>query len=444
MAAVQDPEEMEHEIKRWKLKKLIRQLDYARGNGTSMVTVMLTPKDQISIITAKLNQEAGTASNIKSHVNKLSVLSAITSVLAKLKLYNRTPPNGLVIYSGTVLTDDNKEKKVTIDMEPFKPVPRMMYYCDNKFHTEPLQEMLESDDRFGFVVVDGSGALYGTVCGNTRDIVHKLSVELPKKHGRGGQSAMRFARLRLEKRHNYLRKVAELATQFFITNDRPNVTGLVLAGSADFKNDLMLSDMFDPRLRTVVIKVVDVAYGGENGFNQAVEASSDALSRVRIVAEKQLLTKYFEEISRATNNIAYGIADTCKALDMGAVERLLCWEDLELIRFQVKTPGKEEVKYLTPKQAKDRKHYVDSETGATLEYESDLFVEWVTENYKKFGCTLEIVTDKSSEGAQFVRGFGGLGGFLRYPIDFMVLNEQESGNVHEPGVDSDFDEEDFM
>jgi hypothetical protein len=41
-----------------------------------------------------------------------------------------------------------------------------------------------------------------------------------QKHGRGGQSALRFARLRLEKRHNYIRKVAELAVQFFITNDQ--------------------------------------------------------------------------------------------------------------------------------------------------------------------------------------------------------------------------------
>ncbi len=38
-------------------------------------------------------------------------------------------------------------------------------------------------------------------------MLHKFSVDLPKKHGRGGQSALRFARLRLEKRHNYVRKV---------------------------------------------------------------------------------------------------------------------------------------------------------------------------------------------------------------------------------------------
>ena len=63
--------------------------------------------------------------------------------------------------------------------------------------------------------------------------------------GRGGQSALRFARLRMEKRHNYVRKVAETAVQMFISNDRPNVAGLVLAGSADFKTELSQSDMFD-------------------------------------------------------------------------------------------------------------------------------------------------------------------------------------------------------
>ena len=57
---------------------------------------------------------------------------------------------------------------------------------------------------------------------------------------------MRFARLRMEKRHNYVRKVAETAVQMYITNDKPNVAGLVLAGSADFKTELSQSDMFDP------------------------------------------------------------------------------------------------------------------------------------------------------------------------------------------------------
>jgi peptide chain release factor subunit 1 len=50
----------------------------------------------------------------------------------------------------------------------------------------------------------------------------------------------------MEKRHNYVRKVAEVATQLFISNDKPNISGLILAGSADFKAELNQSDMFDP------------------------------------------------------------------------------------------------------------------------------------------------------------------------------------------------------
>ena len=115
--------------------------------------------------------------------------------------------------------------------------------------------------------MDGNGTLFGTLAGNTREVIHKFTVDLPEKHGRGGQSALRFSRLRDEKRHNCVRKVAELAVQHFITNDKVNLTGLVLAGSADFKTELSQSDMFGPRLAAKVIKVVDVSYGGENGFS---------------------------------------------------------------------------------------------------------------------------------------------------------------------------------
>ena len=59
--------------------------------------------------------------------------------------------------------------------------------------------------------MDGNGSLFGTLSGNTRDVLGKFTVELPKKHGRGGQSALRFARLRMEKRHNYVRKVRSFA-----------------------------------------------------------------------------------------------------------------------------------------------------------------------------------------------------------------------------------------
>ncbi|KAJ1726911.1 translation termination factor eRF1, partial [Coemansia biformis] len=109
-------------IQMWKMKKLIKSLAAARGNGTSMISLILPPKSQLAQATTLLANEYGTASNIKSRVNRLSVLAAITSTQQRLKLYTRMPANGLVLFCGTVLTDEGKEKKVNIDFEPFKPI----------------------------------------------------------------------------------------------------------------------------------------------------------------------------------------------------------------------------------------------------------------------------------------------------------------------------------
>ncbi|EKM56014.1 uncharacterized protein PHACADRAFT_257021 [Phanerochaete carnosa HHB-10118-sp] len=426
----------EQNIQMWKVKKLIKSLDAARGAGTSMISLIIPPKDQISRISAMLTQEYGTASNIKSRVNRLSVLAAITSTQQRLKLYNRVPPNGLVLFVGTILTDEGKEKKVSFDFEPHKPINTSLYLCDNKFHTEALQELLESDSKFGFIVMDGNGTLFGTVAGNTREVIHKFTVDLPKKHGRGGQSALRFARLRDEKRHNYVRKVAELAVQHYITNDKVNVTGLVLAGSADFKTELSLSDMFDQRLAAKIIKVVDVSYGGENGFNQAIELASESLANVKFVQEKRLIQKYFDEISQDTGKYCFGIDDTLKALDLGACETLIVWENMDITRYVLRNAaGEETIVHASKEQEKDREKFIDKSTGLEMEQvvEPQPLLEWFTEKYKEFGANLEFVTNRSQEGAQFVKGFGGIGGLLRYKVDFTNLQTVD-----------DEDEDEFM
>jgi len=169
-------------------------------------------------------------------------------------------------------------------------------------------------------------------------------VELPKKHRKGGQSSVRFARLREEKRHNYLRKVAELAGANFITNDRPNVTGLVLAGNAAFKNELAETDMLDKRLHPIIVSIVDVSYGGENGLNEAITLAADALTNVKFVAEKKLVSKFFEEIALDTGMIVFGVDDTMRALELGAVETILLFEELEHMRYVLKNPVKGDTK----------------------------------------------------------------------------------------------------
>lgn len=427
----ENTEAADRNVEIWKIKKLIKSLEAARGNGTSMISLIIPPKDQISRVAKMLADEFGTASNIKSRVNRLSVLSAITSVQQRLKLYSKVPTNGLVVYCGTIVTDDGKEKKVNIDFEPFKPINTSLYLCDNKFHTEALNALLADDNKFAFIVMDGNGALFGTLCGNTREVLHKFTVDLPKKHGRGGQSALRFARLRMEKRHNYVRKVAETAVQLYITNDRPNVTGLILAGSADFKTELSQSDMFDQRLQTKVLKLVDVSYGGENGFNQAIELASEVLANVKFIQEKKLIGRYFDEISQDTGKYCFGIDDTLKALEMGAVDTLIVWENLEIHRIVLKNhqTDEEKVLHLSPEQEKDKTYSVDSETGVELELlEKQPLLEWLANNYKGFGATLEIITDKSQEGAQFCKGFGGVGGILRYRVDFQSMELDDYGD----------------
>jgi peptide chain release factor subunit 1 len=54
-----------------------------------MISLIIPPKDQISRVSKMLADEFGTASNIKSRVNRLSVLGAITSVQHRLKLYTK-------------------------------------------------------------------------------------------------------------------------------------------------------------------------------------------------------------------------------------------------------------------------------------------------------------------------------------------------------------------
>lgn len=415
-------------VEMWKIRRLIRSLEAARGNGTSMISLIMAPREQISKMSKLLSDEHGTASNIKSRVNRLSVLSAITSVQNRLKLYPRVPNNGLVIYCGTIVTEDGKERKVNIDFEPFKPINTTLYLCDNKFHTEPLTHLLADDEKFGFIVMDGSGSLFGTLQGNTKETLTKFTVDLPKKHGRGGQSALRFARLRMEKRHNYVRKVAEVAAQLFLTNDKPNVSGLILAGSADFKKELGSSDMFDKRLREKIIKTVDISYGNEKGFDEAIKLSADLLSNVKLVQEKRLIERYLNEVDQ-DGRYCYGIENTMKALEMGAVETTIVWENLDTQRYVLGKPnGVKEVIYLTESDwAKKRNEYENNSETELIEYCP--FLEWLANNYKNFGTTLEIVTNRSQEGSMFVGGFHGIGGLLRYRVEFdaieMALNLED-------------------
>ena len=431
-------EEQEHvkNLEMFRLKKLIQDLDQMRGLGTSMITLIINYKDQISQFSKMLVDEVGKATNIKSRVTRQNVIDALTSTMEKLRLYNKTPLNGLVIFCGLVQMPTGGEKMIKIDLEPFKPINTSLYRCDNIFHTDELKTLLVDNDKFGFLIMDGNGSLFGLLQGNTKIILNQFKVNLPKKHSKGGQSANRFSRLVTESRHNYLRKVGEGLTKAFITNDVPNVKGLILAGSAEFKNKLQKSDLFDPRLAPIVMKVVDISYGGELGFNQAIELSQDALKNVKFIHEKKILEKFYEEIAKDSGKYVFGIKDTMEAIENGVVDILIIWENIDFIRLTLKD-NKSQIRVETVSSRKviGQKYKPDD---SDIEYEiveNMSLSEWLLDNYKKYVSQLEIVTDKTSEGNQFMKGFGGIGGILRYKL------EQNFEDIEE---NYSFDEDDFI
>jgi len=185
---------------------------------------------------------------------------------------------------------------------------------------------------------------------------------------------------------------------------------------------------------------VDVSYGGDNGFNQAIELAAEVLSNVKFIREKKLIAQFFDEIAQDSGKYCFGVEDTFKALELGAVELLLVYENLETMRYKVKNTqtNEEKILHLSKEQQSDSSHFRVGDTGAELEViEAMPLLEFFANNYKKYGAKLEIVTNRSQEGSQFCKGFGGIGGLLRYKVEF---NDYDDGG--EPGEDGG--EDDFI
>jgi len=77
---------------------------------------------------------------------------------------------------------------------------------------------------------------------------------------------------------------------------------------------------------------------------------------------------------------------------------------------------------LSKEQEKDQSFF--HENGTELEVVDKIqLLEWFANNYKRFGAQLEFITNKSQEGSQFCKGFGGIGGLLRYQVDLVGMDQ---------------------
>lgn len=374
--------------------------------------------------------------------NRKSVEQAMASTMAKLRTYKQIPATGLAIFSGLVaVPGSDKMKRVCVDLVPLKPIKYAMYHCDNRFHTESLQEQLKellassgngqaTQRQIGFVIVSGEGCLYGKLDGTNKEVLFKFKVDLPKKHRKGGQSQKRFERLTQIARGDYIKEAAEHLNKVFINSHTQQaiVSTLIYAGPANLKQVLSECDQVDYRLRKLPNTLVDIGYGFETGFQQAIELAAATIQDLRYVKESSIINNFMAQIVKDGNKTVYGVAQTMNAVDMGLAEKLIVFEDLDTLRVTYKKVGEDEetVAYVSPAQF--NKMIVDSK-GANIEYESQLLLEWLTEHYKEKNLTLEIITDATPEAKQFCKGFGGLGGLLRFEMDQGILEAADSADA---------------
>ena len=125
-----------------------------------------------------------------------------------------------------------------------------------------------------------------------------------------------------------------------------------------------------------------------------------------------------------------------EAIENGVVDILIIWENIDFIRLTLKD-NKNQIRVETVSSRKviGQKYKPDDSDVEFEIVENISLSEWLLDNYKKYVSQLEIVTDKTSEGNQFVKGFGGIGGILRYKL------EQNFEDIEE---NYSFDEDDFI
>lgn len=170
-------------MKKELLEQRIEEVEEVTGSGTAMVSLYISAGSSISSERQRMSQEKSEAQNIKSDQNRKNVEKAISKVNDILKRYKQTPENGLVIFAG--VTDDGIEEFVFDNLD--EPLEYSDYTCDNRFHTEPLQERVAPDHSIGLLIIERGGSAIGELRG-TRVVTHyDEESNVMGKHNAGGQ-----------------------------------------------------------------------------------------------------------------------------------------------------------------------------------------------------------------------------------------------------------------
>jgi peptide subunit release factor 1 (eRF1)/transcriptional regulator with XRE-family HTH domain len=185
------------EKQKYQLKNFIKELERHKGRHTELVSVYI-PKDyDIIKIIHHLDQEKGTATNIKSAATRKNVIDSLEKMTQHLRLYKRTPENGLAVFSGNVAEREGQQDFQVWSIEPPLPLKTRIYRCDKEFVLDLLRDMLETKEVYGLVIVDRRDANLAYLKGKTIIPLLKTHSEVPGKTRAGGQCLVKDSLIQL-------------------------------------------------------------------------------------------------------------------------------------------------------------------------------------------------------------------------------------------------------
>ncbi|WP_331234554.1 peptide chain release factor aRF-1 [Natronorarus salvus] len=398
--------------RKYEFRKVIEELEEYEGSGTQLVTIYVPPDRQISDVVAHTVQEHSEASNIKSKQTRTNVQDALTSIKDRLRYYDTFPPdNGMVLFSGAIDSGGGQTSMITRVLEdPPQPIESFRYHCDSEFLTEPLEQMLADQGLYGLIVLDRREANVGWLRGKRIEAVKSASSLVPGKQRKGGQSAQRFARLRLEAIDNFYQKVAGMADELFVPK-RHEIDGILVGGPSPTKDEFLDGDYLHHELQDKVLGKFDVSYTDESGLSDLVDAAEDVLADAEVMKDKAEMEEFFRKLHKGDLS-TYGFAQTRRNLVMGSVDRLLISEDLRQDIAIFDCDGEEEFE-LVDRRRSTPTH--DCENGAEAELiEREDAIDHLIDLAEQRGTEVKFISTDFEKGEQLYDAFGGVAGILRY------------------------------
>lgn len=359
---------------RIKLKKLINKLKTYRGRHTEFVTVFVPAGYDLTKIIQTLQDEQGTATNIKDKSTSKAVITALERMIRTLRTIEKTPKNGLAIFSGNISDKDNVDNVQVFWVEPPEEMNQKLYRCDQKFLIDPLEEMVINETTYGLVAIDKSEATIGLLIGSNLKVVKHLNSTVPGKFKAGGQSAQRFARIREGAAIEFYKRVADVMIQEFTY--MKELKGIIVGGPGTTKQNFVDGNYINEQIKQKILGLKDVTYTNAYGLQELADVSADLLSDTEVGEERKILQNFLNTLGKNPKMVAYSYDYVKLALEMGAVDDLIIVE-----------------------------------TCVTDEQ-----LEELSELQEKSSCRLHLVTDKTPEGVQVV-GLTGVVGILRYPVN---------------------------